>query len=80
MKDLHERTGSAIQKAAMDLPDGYEITIELERGAGNVRLYIPACSDDESGEVVSEFSGYDIADEIENAIAYAIEHKINAES
>jgi hypothetical protein len=80
MKDLHERTGAAIQRAAKDLPEGYEITVELEQGAGTVRLFVPAYSDNESGEVINEFSGDDIAYEIENAIDYAIEHKINAES
>jgi len=80
MKDLHERTGAAIQRAAKDLPGGYEITIELEQGAGTVRLFVPPYSDNENGEVVNEFSGDDIAYEIENAISYAIEHKINAES
>jgi len=80
MKDLHQRTGSAIQRAAKDLPEDYEITIEIEQGAGTVRLFVPPYSDDENGEVINEFSGEDIAYKIENAIAYAIEHKINAES
>lgn len=80
IKDLHERTGAAIQRAAKDLPEGYEITIEIERDAGVVRLFVPAYGDDEISAVIDEFSGDDIAYEIENAIDYAIEHKISAES
>lgn len=80
IKDLYERTGAAIQRAAKDLPEGYGITIEIERDAGSVRLFVPAYGDDESSALIDEFSGDDIAYEIENAIDYAIEHKIIAES
>lgn len=80
MKDLHERTGAAIQRAAKDLPERYEISIEIEQGAGTVRLFVPPYGDNEGGEVINEFSGDDIAYEIENAIDYAMDHKTSAES
>lgn len=33
--------GRAIGRAAKDLPEGFDLHIELERGAGTVRLYLP---------------------------------------
>ncbi len=32
--------GAAIERAARDLPEDYELHVELERGAGTVRLYM----------------------------------------
>ena len=80
MKDLHERTGAATQRAEKDLPEGYEIQIFLEQGAGTVVLNTPAIGDHLLGESISEFDGDDFAYEIENAIDYAIRHKISTES
>lgn len=57
--------GAAIQRAAGELPDGYEIHLEVERGAGTVRLYDP------SGDEVDGIEGDTIADEIIEAISIA---------
>ena len=77
MKDLHERTGAVIQKAAKDLPEGYEITIQIEKDAGTVILYTPPFGDNFLGESISDFGGDDIAYEIEYAIEYAIQHNVS---
>lgn len=71
--ERHTRTGSAIERAAKDLPPHYEITIELEQGSGIVRLFVPPLGDDEGGEVKSDWD-CDFADSINAAIDYAIEH------
>lgn len=76
MKDLHERTGAVIQKAAKDLPEGYEITIQIEKDAGIVILHTPPKGEHFLGESISDFGGDDIAWEIEHAIEYAIQHKL----
>ena len=70
----HVAIGAAIETACKDLPDGYEITLELERGAGTVALWIPPVSDEEGGRRVTEFCGDDFADQIKNAVGMAIEH------
>jgi hypothetical protein len=72
---LHERTGAAIQRAAAELPEGYELTIEIERNAGTMALWIPPVSDEEDGRRVDDLCGDDIAYQIEDAIYRAIEHK-----
>jgi hypothetical protein len=64
-------TGAAIQRAAGELPEGWDLHIEIEAGAGIVRLYPPdsdACLDDFGG-------GDTFAEEINAAIDYAIKHK-----
>jgi hypothetical protein len=72
-RELHVRIGSAIERAAEQLPDGYEISIELERGSGVVRLFVPPLGDDEGGEVKSDWD-CDFADSINAALEHAIEH------
>lgn len=74
MKDVNERTGAAIQRAAGELPEGFELTIEIERGARTVKLFIPPLGDEEGGQVVDDFCGDNIACQIDNAILMAIEH------
>ncbi len=61
------RTGAAIERAAGELPEGYDLHIEIERGAGTVRLYL---ADTDSS--IDDFGGDDLADYIHNAINVAI--------
>ncbi len=72
--NLNERIGAAIQKAAAELPKGYDLTIEIERGAGTVALWIPPVSDEEGGRRETDWSGDNMADHIEDAIWVATEH------
>lgn len=58
--------GAAIERACRVLPEGYEVHIELERGAGTPVLYNP------EGERQGEFCGDGFADKINNAISYAV--------
>lgn len=57
--------GKAIERAAGELPDGYELTVEVEKGAGTVGLCDPDCNQ------ITEFNGDTLADQVENAIGYA---------
>jgi len=61
--------GRAVERACEDLPDGYNITIELEQGAGGVCLYLP---DTEH----NEWDADDFSDRINMAIDFAIEQHI----
>ncbi|KAF1009538.1 MAG: hypothetical protein GAK28_00176 [Luteibacter sp.] len=68
-KDAHYLValGRAIEHAAAALPEGWQITIEVERGSGSVLLYTP-----EGDEVDEGFGGGDhFYEEVEEAIAYA---------
>lgn len=41
--------GKAVERACAELPEGFDLHIELERGAGTIRLYLPgvdACIDE----------------------------------
>jgi len=59
--------GRAMEHAAETLPEGWTITVEVERGSGSVLLYTP-----EGDEVDEGFGGGDhFYEEIEEAIAYA---------
>ena len=64
-------TNQAIEKAADELPDGYEISLCIERDAGWVDLIDP------SGEHI-EFptNRESIADQILDALRYAIDQAI----
>lgn len=59
--------GRAIERAAGELPDGYEIRVEVEKGAGTVALYDTDC------DRIEEFSGDTLAEQLESAIGYAVE-------
>jgi hypothetical protein len=58
--------GRAIDSAADKLPDGYEIRVEVEKGAGTVALYDTDC------DRVDEWRGETLAEQVENATDYAI--------
>jgi len=74
MNDVNKRTGEAIQRAAAELPEGYELTISIESYAGTVVLWIPPVSDEDGGRRIDDFCGDDFAYQIDNAISMAIEH------
>ena len=57
--------GEAVERSARDLPEGFELHVELERGAGIAALYDP------EGARQDEFNGDTLADHINNAIDYA---------
>ena len=63
------RIGEAINRAASELPEEYDLHIEVEKHAGTVRLYLP------DGEEASEdFGGDYFYEQIHNAINFAIAH------
>lgn len=59
--------GRAVERAAAELPVGYELRIELERDAGSVRLF-----DDMSEEIEIDADG-PFSDQINSAIEAAME-------
>lgn len=58
--------GAAIERACWVLPEGYELALELERGAGTPVLHAP------DGTRQDEFTGDGLADQINSAISYAV--------
>jgi len=74
-RDFEKRLGAAIEKAAEKLPEQWEIVLSIERHSGTAALYGP----DTDGHVCGgEYDGEDLADTIENAIAYAISEQSTA--
>ena len=71
----HVSIGAAIERAAAELPEGYDLMIELEKDAGTVTLLIPPMGDDESGQVLHDWDGDHFGDQINKAIDHAIEHQ-----
>jgi hypothetical protein len=67
------KLGSAIDDACSKLPDGFEILISLERGSGVVILV-----DAEGDELVLGGNDGTIADEIQEALQYAIDIEASA--
>lgn len=65
--EFNQRLGAAIERAAESLPDGWQLVIDVERGAGSVSLLGPDGYTD-----LDDFAGDDLADSIENAVAHAI--------
>ena len=63
------RIGQEIQRAAGELPDGYEIEVEVERGSGSVYLSKPD---------YSKVSFHDMVDGMSYAITEAIDAALNA--
>jgi len=57
--------GRVIERAAAELPDGYELHVEVEKGAGTVALYDRDC------DRIEELRGDTLADQIASAIGYA---------
>lgn len=68
-KDMKPATiGKAIYRACEELPDGYDLHVECERGAGGVRLYLY-----EADASIDDFgSDNTLAENIHNAINIAI--------
>lgn len=65
------RIGQEIQRAAGELPDGYEIGIEVERGAGSVYLSKPD---------YSTVGFHDMVDGLSHAITQAIDAALTTTS
>lgn len=64
--------GAAIEKACEMLPDGYTISIELERNSGTVTLLTPSFEDD--GDIIDDWGDSGFGDAINSAVAYAVAH------
>lgn len=62
--------GKAVERACRELPDGFDLHLELENGAGTVRLYLP---DDDAS--LDDFEGDTFADRINFAIDAALAPK-----
>lgn len=65
--DRQREIGAAVARACAELPEGFDLHIELERNAGSVILYLP---DTDASE--SEFESDTFAGKINKAINYAI--------
>lgn len=65
--EFEESLGAAIENAAGSLPQGYVVKIEVENGGYSVELL------NGDPENPSEFEGESIVDEIEQAVAFAID-------
>lgn len=72
MSDYHTKLGKAIESAAEKLPDGYTINIVVEHNGGNAVLY-----DDEGEECAFPSNHECLADEINDAVEFAIQDEIN---
>lgn len=72
--ERHLSIGAAIERAAAELPEGYDLMIEIEKDAGTVRLLIPPMGDDEGGQALHDWDGDHFGYQINKAIDYAIEH------
>jgi hypothetical protein len=70
----HVSIGAAIERAAAELPEGYDLLIELEKDAGTVTLLIPPMGDDEGGQALHKWDGDHFGHQINRAIDHAIEH------
>lgn len=65
----HQEIGKAIERACKELPDGFEVEVMLERGAGTVTLYCP--------EGYGTDEGHD-ADTFDEQINHAIDAAMKA--
>ena len=72
--ERHLSIGAAIERAAAELPDGYNLLIEVEKDAGTATLLIPPMGDDEDGQALHEWDGDHFGHQIDKAIDHAIEH------
>jgi hypothetical protein len=66
--------GAAIDRAAAELPEGYDLMLEIEKDAGTVTLLIPPMGDDEGGQALHDWDGDHLGYQINKAIDHAIEH------
>lgn len=62
--------GSAIQRACKDLPEGFILTVWLEKSAGTLELCLP-----DTDAVLDDFSGDTFAEQINEAIDAAMAAK-----
>lgn len=61
--------GKAVERACRELPEGFDLHIELEKDAGNLRLYFP-----DTDASVDQFDADGFGGQIDEAINMAIEH------
>jgi len=61
--------GQAVNRASGELPEGWDLHVELENGAGTVRLYDPS-----GDEIDEEFHDHDsFGASITQAVEYAVD-------
>ncbi len=72
--ERHLSIGAAIERASKELPENYNLIIELEKDAGTVTLLTPPIGDDEDGQALHEWDVDYIGYKINEAIDYALEH------
>jgi hypothetical protein len=74
-KEQHDLfMGQAVERAARDLPEGYELTINLERGAGWVEW-----TNDQGNTMGIESDGEPFHQQINSAIEFAIKEAGNGD-
>jgi len=71
---LVEKIGIAMSQAEDELPDGYEIIVEIKRGKTAVVLLIPPVSDEEGGTFERDASRLNLAAKIRVATKKARLH------
>ena len=65
------KIGQAVERACIELPDGYDLEIALERNAGTVRLYLF-----DSDSYLHDFGGDMFSEQINLAIDAAIKEAL----
>jgi hypothetical protein len=61
--ERHREIGAAVERACRELPDGFDLQLELEKDAGTVRLDVA-----DTDASIDEFAGDTFADHINAAI------------
>ena len=74
MKEHYARLGKSIERAAGELPDRYQVVIEVELGAATVWLWIPPPAGEKFGERIDELNGDHPAEKIASAVKVAAAH------
>lgn len=65
------KADNSLKEAAKILPEGWNISIDIERGSAVVSIW------DNDGEPIdnSEYEDIDLTQEIKNAVAYAVQYE-----
>lgn len=72
--NIIEKIGLAVSNAESELPEGYEINVEIKRGKTTTALFIPSISDEDAGRVIHDHSGLNLAAKIRKALKTAKVH------